>query len=75
GDTYLLELNATVNCIVKINSFNYGEIKAGGKMKVWLSSGNYQIKVTSTADNKEIYSKNIDVSAGQLGSVGHLQIK
>jgi len=75
ADTYLLELKASLDCIVKINSFNYGEIKAHGKMKVWLSIGSYQIKVTSMADNTEIYSRSIDVGAGQLGSVGHLQIK
>jgi hypothetical protein len=74
NDTYVLELNASLDCTIKVNSINYGEVRNGGKLKVWLQSGTYQIKAFNTSDNAEIYSKTIQVGTTELGTVGHIRI-
>ncbi|MEO5682167.1 MAG: protein kinase [Chitinophagaceae bacterium] len=71
---YVLKLTTAKTCTIKINSADFGELKKGQTMKVYLIPGKYTLTFTNSTNTASTFTANIEVTPSYLNQVGQYRI-
>jgi len=73
GTAYKLELSSEKACHVTLNGSDYGDLDAGGTLRLSLEVGKYTLKATSLTDQTS-YEVGFEIKPQNLGQIGHRRI-